>query len=249
MEPASCIGFNVACDVILKGAGVTIAGLLLFVGSVYVLLSAVFGRWMGYLVVMVAFSGWMLVLSSLWLWGFWSLGPETTVNLGPRGTSPSWLVVSAGLHPENTEARTEFASYPGAPWETVAPTDYAESEPQAISGAAVSYLADIANEELGRHEFDQDAVSATQFTVDTLAVAQAEDGTDLAVVQAHFIGGGPSTTLSMAYDDGSEAIYGWLFLVASGLVFAIHLPLLDRAERSRTEFLTGGNAPAWYGPA
>ena len=38
---------------------------ILFVGSVYLLLTAVLGRWMGYLVLMVAFSGWMMVLSSL----------------------------------------------------------------------------------------------------------------------------------------------------------------------------------------
>jgi hypothetical protein len=249
METASCLGFNIACDVILKGAGVTIAGLLLFVGSVYVLLSAVFGRWMGYLVMIVAFSGWMLIQSSMWLFGFWSLGPGTPVNLGPRGTEAAWVVAAAGLHTAESEEHPEFASYPAAPWEVVPTTDYSQPEPQAISGAAVSYLAHIANEELGRGEFDLDAVTASQFTVDSMSTASAEDGTDLAVVQAHFNGGGPRTVLSIAYDDGNVASYGWLFLVISGIVFAVHLPLLDRAERSRKEFLTGGNAPAWYGPA
>jgi hypothetical protein len=32
-------------------------------------------------------------------------------------------------------------------------------------------------------------------------------------------------------------------------LFVIHLPLLDRAERSRKAFLTGGATPPWYGPA
>jgi hypothetical protein len=92
-------------------------------------------------------------------------------------------------------------------------------------------------------------VIASQFTVDTLSIAKAEDGTDVAVVKAHFNGGGPQTTLSMAYDEGFVASYGWLFFVISALVFGTHLPLLDRAERSRKEFLTGGSSPAWYGPA
>ncbi len=30
---------------------------------------------------------------------------------------------------------------------------------------------------------------------------------------------------------------------------AIHVPFLDRAERTRKQILTGGTAPPWYGPA
>ena len=69
------------------------------------------------------------------------------------------------------------------------------------------------------------------------------------MVQAHFIGGGPETVLSMKYNTGSVPRYSSMFLVGSILLFAIHLPLLDRAERSRKAFLTGGSAPPWYGPA
>jgi hypothetical protein len=250
MEPTtSCLGFHVACDVMLKGAGVTIAGLILFVGSVYVLLSAVFGRWMGYLVMMVAFSGWMIIQSSIWLWGFWSLGPQTAVNLGPRGRDATWIVLAGGLEPVNADGHEEYAAYPGDPWETIPEDRYAEAEPQAISGAALSYMADEANVELDRDEFALDAVTASQFTVDSLAISTAADGTDIAVVEAHFNGGGPRTTLTMAFDSGALWSYGALFLAISAILFAIHVPLLDRAERSRKEFLTGGSAPAWYGPA
>ncbi len=68
------------------------------------------------------------------------------------------------------------------------------------------------------------------------------------MVTAFFTGGGPQTTVSMYYDGGSVARYSWMFLIASIILFAIHLPLLDRAERKRKQFLTGGTAPAWYGP-
>ena len=40
-----------------------------------------------------------------------------------------------------------------------------------------------------------------------------------------------------------------MFLAGSILVFLLVLPFLDRAEKKRKEFLTGGSAPAWYGPA
>ena len=42
--------------------------------------------------------------------------------------------------------------------------------------------------------------------------------------------------------------YSYMFLVGSVILFVIHLPLLDTAERKRKEFLTG-SAPPWYGPA
>jgi len=40
-----------------------------------------------------------------------------------------------------------------------------------------------------------------------------------------------------------------MFMIAAILLFLFHLPLLDRAEKKRKAFLTGGSAPAWYGPA
>jgi hypothetical protein len=40
-----------------------------------------------------------------------------------------------------------------------------------------------------------------------------------------------------------------MFLAGSIIVFGIHLPMLDIAERKRRDFLTGGAAPPWYGPA
>ena len=94
------------------------------------------------------------------------------------------------------------------------------------------------------------AITGTQFTVDRVSFATAEDGkTSLSVVQAHFVGGGPLTTLALYHDSGSVPRYSLMFMAGSLLLFAIHLPLLDRAEKKRKAFLTGGSAPAWYGPA
>ena len=46
MEQHSCLTFTVDCGVMFKGVGVVLAGFILFVGSVYMLLTAVFGRYM-----------------------------------------------------------------------------------------------------------------------------------------------------------------------------------------------------------
>jgi hypothetical protein len=250
-ESVSCLGFHIECDVLVKGLGVTIAGFILFVGSVYMLLAAVMGRWMGYLVLSVAFWGWMIIQSSLWLFGFWSQGPDTPVDLGPRGPEPTWVVEAAGTVSTVSTAVDDaaFGAYPADPWTPVEGDALSESDAQAIQGAATAYMAEEANLELGLEEFDPGAIPASQFVVDSLSTATAEDGTPIAVVQAHYIGGGPSTTLAMSFDEGNVKAYGWMFLIASVILFIVHVPPLDRAERSRREFLTGGTATPWYGPA
>lgn len=248
-EATTCLGFAIDCGVLFKGVGVTVAGFILFFLSVYVLLAAVFGRWLGYLVMMVAFAGWMVLLSGLWFFGFWSQGPETPTNLGPRGSEPGWLVAAAGLD-AHAEKDPTFDLYPSAPW--MAPDPLNEDEAadiQSVQGAASTFLAEQANEELGLTHEDLSAVTPTQFSVESIRFADTETGAQLAVVEAYFTGGGPLTTVSLYFDQGSVPRYSLMTLIASLVLFAIHLPLLDRAEHRRKEFLTGGSANPWYGPA
>jgi hypothetical protein len=240
----SCLGFAVECDTLWKGAGVTIMGFTLFIFSVYLLLTAIFGRWLGFLVLAVSFSGWMVLQSALWLFGFWSQGMETPTNLGPRGAEPAWVALEAAV--DETSPRYEaFTSWPGDPW-AVPESDNADV--QSASGAVTDFLAEQTNEELGLAETEPTAIQGSQFSIDSIRFAE-DEGTKLAVVQSHYTGGGPLWTVSLYYDSGSVPRYSYMFLGGSIVAFAIFLPLLDRAERKRKEFLTGGGAPAWYGPA
>lgn len=246
----SCLGFAVECDTLWKGAGVTIMGLTLFIFSVYLLLTAIFGRWLGFLVLMVSFSGWMILQSALWLFGFWSQGIETPTNLGPRGAEPAWVALEAAVDETSTEYAT-YEAWPGDPWAIPDETDPAQSaDVQSASGAVTAFLAEQTNEELGLAETDPTAIQGSQFSIDSIRFAEDEGGgTKLAVVQSHFTGGGPLWTVSLYYDSGSVPRYSYMFLLGSIVAFAVFLPLLDRAEKKRKEFLTGGGAPAWYGPA
>jgi hypothetical protein len=242
-EAATCIGFHVPCDTMLKGSIGTVMGIVLFIGTVLLLLSAVFGRLMGYLVLAVSLFGWMIVFSALWTFGFYSQGLDTQNNLGPRGEEAGWVVAAAGQNLTDVE-HEEFATYPEEGWR-----DPAAGQRTSISSAIQSYLAEQANEEAGLGEFDPGAFTTTNFAVEDVATTTAEDGTQLAAGRGYYTGGGPLTTVFLEFGAGSVSRYSWMFLIGSTILFAVHLPFLDRAERRRKEILTGGTAPPWYGPA
>jgi hypothetical protein len=243
----TCLGFHVQCGTMFKGAGVVVMAFILFVGSIYLMLSLVFGKWMGYLVLAVCFTGWLIIHSSLWYFGFWGQGPGTPTNQGPRGQEPAWVVLDAGVTIANTTFTT-FDDYPADGWKD--PNDGQAASVQSVSSAATAFLALQANEALDIDPLSTDAIMSTQFTIDSVKFATAEDGkTPLAVVQAHFSGGGPLITIALYHDSGSIPRYSLMFMAGAILLFLIHLPLLDRAEKKRKAFLTGGSAPAWYGPA
>jgi hypothetical protein len=110
-------------------------------------------------------------------------------------------------------------------------------------------MAKQANEQLGLDPTAFDSILSTQMVVDDLRFATAADGTRLAVAQSHYSGGGPSTTVSLHYDGGQVWHYSAMFFAIAVILLLVHIPLLDRAERTRKEFLVGGSAPPWYGPA
>ena len=247
MLAETCIGFEIPCDTFIKGGLTTVMGFILFVGSPLLLLSAVFGRRMGYLVLAVGFFGWMILLSALWTFGFWSQGVDTPVDLGPRGAEPGWVVEAVGTDPE--PVYEAYGTYPdGQVWRAPGGNDNDNSSVQSVTSAAQGFLAERTNEDLGLEIHDAGAVQTTDFAIENIRFA-ADGDVSLAAAQGYFTGGGPRVTLFMRHDSGSVNRYSWMFLIGSVVGLAIHLPLLDIAERKRKEILTGGTAPPWYGPA
>jgi len=243
----SCVGFEIPCETLLKGGLTTIMAFVLFVGSVLLMLSFVFGRRMGYLVLAVSFFGWMILLSAIWTFGFYSQGIETPVNLGPRGAEPAWVIEAAGTDPE--PVYEVFDRYPdGEGWREPGENDNDTSSIQAVTSSAQALLAERANEDLGLAEHDPLALQTTDFVVENVQFATDED-VSLAAAEGYFTGGGPLIKLYMRHDSGSVNRYSWMFLIGSVVGLAVHLPLLDIAERKRKDILTGGTAPPWYGPA
>jgi len=218
---------------------------VIFVGSIYLILAAVFGVRMGYLVVATAFFGWMMIFSSLWAFGFWSQGLGTPTNLGPRGTEPHWQPVAVGV--EVTSSKYPVASkYPGAPWQMPKGEGQLASV-GTFTSAVQEYMANQANAQLAS-QGKPATVETTDFTVSNIEFTTAGK-TSLAAGRAYFNGGGPALTVFAYHDSGNIPIFSFAFLGVSIIGFLIHLPFLDRAERRRKAVLTGGRAPEWRGPA
>jgi hypothetical protein len=251
-----------------KGIVVVVAAFVLFVGSIYLLLSAVFGLRMAYLVLAVSFFGWMIIFSTIWVIGQPRIPPPigplakwsttgTLPNLGPRGTEPHWQVFAAGTGPLRTRYPVT-ARYPGPPWRD--PTPAVRSSVDTAKTAIQKYLLDRADRQFRRQgkrvclpgtEVGPECVTLdpTTFVVEDLKFATAPDGTHLAAAHAFFEAGGPEITVYAYHDSGNVQAYSWAFLMASLFGFFVHVPFLDRAEKKRKAILTGGTAPPWYGPA
>jgi hypothetical protein len=236
-----------------KGIAVTICAFILFVGSIYVLLAAVFGLRMGYLVLAVGFFGWMIILSALWAFG----APGTLRNLGPRGVEAHWQVFASGAGAVQSKY-DQTQKYPERPWHP--PDATSQTSVDTLKSVMQKYLAAQAADQLeqgGKKICAPDEIpepgcfvlDPTTFVVQDIEFANVNPTTHLAGAHAFYQLGGPEVTVFAYFDKGDVPVYSMGFLVGSILGFALHLPFLDRAERRRKEILTGGTAPPWYGPA
>ena len=240
-----------------KGILAVVAAVILFVGTVYAILAAIFGLRMAYLVLAVSFFGWMILYSTIWVFQPTILGVKNVLpNQGPRGTEPHWHVFAAGTGPLRTKFPTT-SRYPGPPWEpTTSETQGAASNAKP---AIQNYLAAQAETQFTKEgkkicdpstplETGCTTVDPTTFGVEDFMFATSGH-TSLVAAHAFFQAGGPEITVFAYHDPGNVQVYSWAFFGASIVGFAIHIPFLDRAERKRKAVLTGGTAPPWYGPA
>ena len=66
---------------------VVVVAIAIFIGSIYYLLSTLFGLRRAYYVTMVSLMGFMIIISLVWLFGIPGTGP----GFGPRGREPEWV--------------------------------------------------------------------------------------------------------------------------------------------------------------
>jgi hypothetical protein len=201
----------------------------------------------------------MILLSLLWAVGQPKfLGVTGTLpNLGPRGTEKHWQVYAAGTGHLSSSRFPVTSQYPNPPWHT--PNKIEKASVSSVGSAMQKYLAQQALEQfakqgqrvcptLGPPQSNCVTLDPTTFVIQDVRFTRSHK-TSVVGAHAFFTLGGPEITVFAYRDSGNLPVYSVAFLGASLVLFLIHLPFLDRAERKRKEFLTGGTAPPWYGPA
>lgn len=223
------------------GLGVTISAFVLFGGSLWLLLAAIFGVRMGYLVTATSLFGFMIILSALWTFG----APGTPAYLGPKGQLPHWVAIAEGAELRSPDF-PEIQQYPGGPWQSPGDDPELSAEVEGVTGAFQEFLAEEATAALQDPAVEIDPAI---FEIRDIRFARVEDDTPIAAGRGFATTGGPEVLVLGFKDQGNEPLPSWIFLGGSVLGFVAHLPFLDRAERRRKELLTGGDQAPWRGPA
>lgn len=226
----------------IEGTLVVVSAFVIFGGGVWLLLSAVMGVRMGYLVSATGLFAFMVILSAIWAFG----APGTPPNLGPRGDLPTWFGLAAGAE-VSSSTYPVIEEYPAGPWRSAEERGTFRAEVEPVTLVFQEFLAEEAVAELRRAGIEGE-ITAETFEIADLRFTEV-DGTPLAAARAFATTGGPEVTVVGYKDPGDLALPSWLFLGGSIIGLAAHLPFLDRAERRRKEILTGGEQAPWRGPA
>jgi hypothetical protein len=226
----------------IEGVLAVVMALVLFCGSVYLLLSAIFGLRMAYLIAATGLFGFMIILSAIWAFG----APGTPKYLGPKGKLAAWVALAEGTSVRSPSLPV-VEKYPQGPWRAPGKGDALASEVEPAMLAFQDFLAEEANSDL-RRAGQEGEVTAADFEIADLRFAEV-DGRVLAAARGFAAIGGPEVVVVGFKDEGDEATPSYAFLIASILGFAAHLPFLDRAEKKRKDILTGGQQAPWRGPA
>jgi len=226
--------------IFVEGVLAVVASILLFGGSAYVLLSAVFGPRMGYLVAATGFFAFFVILAAIWAFG----APGTPPFLGPKGSLPTWVPVAAG---EDLTSPTfpVIDEYPAPPWKAPGKAETAQIEPVTLE--MQEFLATQAAVELKQAGMEG-TIEPDEFQVTNIRFAKAGE-TKLAGATAFSATGGREVEVVAYLDPGNLSLPSYVALGIAVVGFLIHLPFLDRAERKRKDVLTGGEQPPWRGPA
>ncbi len=218
-----------------------ISSVVIFCGSVWLLLALVLGPRLSYLITASITLGFVLIMGLVWSYG---------TPLGPVGEQPSWNPVDIGTN----AAALGFgpaADYPNAPWVAPDPEDAAQTTQAAeLENAATDYLEQAIDEEtVEGYETAADAQVAEDSVLLLEQGEQTFGALTLEPVEATAEGAGsgaedqleaePDTeeataapvVVVMSYDPGNPSGPARMITAGTFVVFVAHLVGLSRAEK------------------
>lgn len=118
-------------DTFLIGSAAFLSSIIVFVGSVFLLLTLILGARLAYLVTASVTLGFVLIMAAVWSYG---------TPLGPVGQLPAWDPIDIG-EDAGSLAFAPAGQYPEEPWRPTDPEDPADtSQASELESAALEYL-------------------------------------------------------------------------------------------------------------
>lgn len=229
------------------GNAAFISAILIFCGSVWLLLAVLMGARLAYLVSASVTLAIVLIMSLVWSYGD---------PLGPVGELPEWDPVDIG-----TEASAlsfgPASQYPNDPWHTAEEDDQLQATQQAeLETAATGYLEEaIAEGTIEEYSSPGDVIVTSEsarlteqggetyglLQLEPAPAEQEEDGAAAPQEDAT----GPDLFVVMQWDPGNPSRPARQLALGVLIVFAGHIFLLSRAEkRSKRNHDTPANGTA-----
>lgn len=200
------------------GAAAAISAVLIFCGSVWLLLTMVLGARLAYFVTASVTLAFMVIMGVVW-----------SINqLGPLGELPTW---------ENTAIGTDVSEfgYPEGDWAPPSEEDETQTTLSSeFEGEAADYVEEAIQSEEGGVEFG----TVEEAVIDSDQTRLIEvDGTTYGGTVFEPIEGvdAEPVTVIMEYDPGNPLAVGRAVTIGSLLLLVLHLFGLSRAERKAKE--------------
>lgn len=230
-------------ETFVVGIAAFVSAVVIFCGSVWLLLAVIMGPKLAYFVSASVTLGFVLIMGAVWSYG---------TPLGPVGELPSWNGVAAAAVGQPLDFGPA-SSYPDSPWVEADPED---AHQVTITGELENSAADFLEEQLNDDKLDTfesagDAVvdqeqtrlleqdgkqyGAVTFTVLEVQ-AEDEDGElqeDVEQVQ------GEDTVIVMEYDPGNPSRPARMITAGTFLLFLAHLFGLSRSEKRSRNHANG----------
>ena len=219
-------------------AGVLLTAITVFMGTIFVLLTGILGPRKAYLVQATALSGFVIILSLMWLAG----APGTVPGTGPRGTEPTWIPFIADSE-QGHEFTRELDTFP-QDWDK-AGKQYAGG---IDSGGEIDNVRGILTAALATRAKAQGLQATDPADWNFLAEGRKPSSPDeeaLPVATVRFLQRGtpllfgitipgtakhPAVTVFAFRDKGQIFKPSAMFLGVSVVMFALHLALLARED-------------------
>ena len=227
----------------MKGIAVVVTAFVLLPGSVYMLLASNFGALKGYLIAAVAFFGFLVMLSAVWLFGI----PGTTPLTGPKGTQPTFKFFTLNDPAAGTyDSVRDFQGGAGNEWQPAPEGQPEEGSPEAelkadLDTARQEAVGQLIEETNAKVEDSSEELDVTNLDAKTYYTIQnGTEGAAIVISPATRPAGSglkrpdfePVTTFAYR-DPGNPYLPSILFLIASIVLFMVHTLLLGVVERRR----------------